>query len=86
MLKRIIERRKDNGAFPLNYMRYFNFDQVDTYLNLKECGWKLYFIRRPRFRKQTIAMIDNKSTHTGLIRQDGSFDIDPATIKIRSTT
>ncbi len=78
--------RKPMKAIPGNCFWFFNFDQVDTYLNLKAKGWKLYFIRRPRLRKQTIAMIDNAGIHAGLIRQDGSFDKDPTTIKIRSTT
>ena len=78
-----IERRERKGAIPRNYMRYFNKDQVNTYIKLKEAGWKLYFIRRPRIRKHTIALIDVTSKYVGVIEQSGDFSLDQPIIKLR---
>ena len=84
MMKNIfIERRERKGAIPRNFMRYFNEDQVNTYIKLKEAGWKLYFIRRPRLRKHTIALIDVTSKHVGVIEQSGNISIDQGMIKLR---
>jgi len=82
-MKRLIDRRRRKVAIPHNYMMYFNEDQVNTYINLKKIGWKLFFIRRPRLRKHTIAMINNVGTRAGVISPDGSFDFHSTTIKMR---
>ena len=79
----IFERRERKGAIPRNFMRYFNVDQVNTYIKLKEAGWKLYFIRRPRLSKHTIALIDITSKHVGVIEQSGHFSIDQGMINLR---
>lgn len=84
----IIDRRTNNShkpmaAIPPNYMGYFNEAQVNTYIKLKKIGWKLFFIRRPRLRKHTIAMINNVGTRAAVINPDGSFDFHSTTIKMR---
>jgi len=71
------------AAIPPNYMGYFNEAQVNTYIKLKKIGWKLFFIRRPRLRKHTIAMINNVGTRAAVINPDGSFDFHSTTIKMR---
>jgi len=86
----IIDRRKHKGhkrkpAIPRNYLRYFNKDQVNTFIRLKESGWKLYFIRRPRLRKHIIAMINNADKSIGVIEQSGLFALNPVPIKLRDS-
>ena len=55
-----IDRREDRASIPSHCLAYFNAAQVNTYFDLKKIGWKLFFIRRPRLRKHTIAMINNR--------------------------
>jgi len=55
-----IDRREDRASIPSNCLVYFNAAQVNAYFDLKKIGWKLFFIRRPRLRKHTIAMINNR--------------------------
>lgn len=81
--KVIIDRREDKEAVPSNCLAYFNLAQVNTYFDLKKIGWKLFFIRRPRLRKPTIAMINNLGTRAAVINPDGSFDFHSSTIKMR---
>ena len=76
-------RGKPQAAIPYNPYCYFNEDQLNAYQHLKESGWRLYFIRRPRLRKHTIAMINNVGTRAGVISPDGSFDFHSTTIKMR---
>jgi len=79
----IYDRRKKKAAIPRNYLRYLNEDQVNTYIRMKESGWRMYFIRRPRLRKHTIAMINNAGTSIGVIQQSGLFAFNPMPIKLR---
>ena len=79
----IYDRRKRKAAIPHNYRLYFNEDQINTYIHLKESGWRMYFIRRPRLRKHTIAMINNAGTSIGVIQQSGLFALNPMPIKLR---
>ena len=81
--KVFIDRREDRAPIPSNYMAYFNAAQVNTYFDLKKIGWKLFFIRRPRLRKHTIAMINSVGTRAVVINPDGSFDFHSSTIKMR---
>ena len=78
-----IDRREDSAPIPSNCLGYFNAAQVKTYFDLKKIGWKLFFIRRPRLRKHTIAMINNVGTRAAVINPDGSFDFHSTTIKMR---
>ena len=78
-----IDRREDRAPIPSNCLVYFNAAQVNTYFDLKKIGWKLFFIRRPRLRKHTIAMINNVGTRAAVINPDGSFDFHSTTIKMR---
>ena len=79
----IFNRRKERPPIPSNRLSYLNAAQIQTYFDLKKIGWKMYFIRRPRSRKYTIAMINNVGTRTGVINPDGSFDFLSSTIKMR---
>lgn len=80
----IYDRRKPRAPIPHNRFWFFNEDQFNTYNKLIESGWKLYFIRRrPRFRKHTIAMIDNEGASIGVIEDSGNFALDPLPIKLR---
>lgn len=81
----IYDRRKRKRAIPHKYMMYFNEDQVNTFIHMKESGWKMYFIRRPRLRKPTIAMINNVGTSIGVIEQNGFFALNPMPIKLRDS-
>ena len=87
----VIDRRKRKwrktiAAIPHNRFWFFNTDQVNTYLRLKDDGWKLYFIRRiPRFRKHTIALINSDGTSVGVIEENGFFATNPLPIKLRDT-
>jgi len=82
----IIDRRKKRAAIPHNRFWFFNEDQYNTYVKLKESGWKLYFIRRrPRFRKHTIAMINNERTSIGVIEDSGFFALNSLPIKLRDS-
>ena len=62
-----IDRREDREPIPNNCLAYFNAAQVNTYFDLRRIGWKLFFIRRPRFRKHTIAMINKLGTRAAVI-------------------
>ncbi|MEA1889382.1 MAG: hypothetical protein U9N50_06315, partial [Pseudomonadota bacterium] len=79
----IYDRRKRKASIPHRYMRYFNEDQVSTYLRMKESGWRIYFIRRPRIRKHTIVMISHEGTDVGVIEDSGAFSLNKAIIKLR---
>ena len=82
----IIDRRKKSAAIPHNRFWFFNEEQYNTYVKLKESGWKLYFIRRrPRFRKHTIAMINNEGTSIGVIEDNGFFALNSLPIKLRNS-
>jgi hypothetical protein len=76
-------RGKPKAAIPHNRFWFFNDDQYSTYLDLKESGWRLYFIRRPRLRKHTIAMINNDGTSVGVLEESGELSTDPLPIKLR---
>ena len=78
-----IDRREDRAPIPSNCLTYFNAAQINTYFDLKKIGWKLFFIRRPRLRKHTIAMINNVGTRAAVINPDGSFDFHSTTVKMR---
>jgi len=71
------------APIPHKRFQYFNLEQLNTYYKLKESGWKLYFIRRPRIRKHTIAMVDNEGASVGVIEDSGNFALDPLPIKLR---
>ena len=71
------------AAIPYNPYLFFNEDQLNAYQHLKESGWRLYFIRRPRLRKHTIAMINNDGTSVGVLEESGELSIDPLPIKLR---
>ena len=76
--------RKPMSAIPHNRFWFFNEDQYNTYVKLKESGWKLYFIRRrPRIRKHAIALINNDGTSIGVLEDNGDFALDPLPIKLR---
>lgn len=78
--------RKPMAAIPHNRFWFFNEDQYNTYVKLKESGWKLYFIRRkPRIRKHTIALINNDGTSIGVLEDNGDFALDPLPIKLRDS-
>jgi len=79
----VFDRRKLREPIPRNCFRFFNEEQFKTYNKLKESGWKLYFIRRPRIRKDTIAMINDESVSVGVIEDSGNFALDPLPIKLR---
>ena len=81
--KVFIDRREDRAPIPHNYMAYFNEAQLNTAFDLKKIGWKLFFIRRPRLRKHTIAMVNNVGTRAAVINTDGSFDFHSTTIRMR---
>ena len=75
------------AAIPHNRFWFFNADQYNTYVKLKESGWKLYFIRRrPRIRKHIIAMINNECTSIGVLEDSGNFALDPLPIKLRDSS
>ena len=79
----VYDRRKPMAPIPHKRFQYFNLEQLNTYYKLKESGWKLYFIRRPRIRKDTIAMINDESVSVGVIEDSGNFALDPLPIKLR---
>ena len=78
-----IDRREDREPIPNNCLAYFNAARLNTYFDLRRIGWKLFFIRRPRLRKHTIAMINKVGTRAAVINPDGSFDFHSKTIKMR---
>ena len=77
------ERRKRKPAVPSNFMMYLNVDQMDTYIYMLEFGWKMYFIRRPDYEKNTIVMSNNAGTRIGVIKHSGFFALNPMTINLR---
>ena len=81
--KVFIDRREAREPIPSNCFAYFNAAQVNTYFDLKKIGWKLFFIRRPRLGKHTIAMINNEDASVGVIEDSGNFAVDPLPIKLR---
>ena len=76
-------RGKPQAAIPYNPYLFFNEDQLNAYQHLKESGWRLYFIRRPRLRKHIIAMINNDGTSVGVLEESGELSTDPLPIKLR---
>ena len=78
-----IDRREDREPIPNNCLAYFNAAQLNTYFDLRRIGWKLFFIRRPRLRKHTIAMINKVGTRAAVINPDGSLDFHSKTSKMR---
>ena len=78
-----IDRREDREPIPNNCLAYFNAAQLNTYFDLRRIGWKLFFIRRPRLRKHTIAMINNDGTSVGVLEESGELSTDPLPIKLR---
>ena len=79
----IYDRRKAVAAIPHKRFQYFNIEQLNTYYKLKESGWRLYFIRRPRIRKHTIALINKEGTSIGVLEDSGNLALDPLPIKLR---
>ena len=79
----IIERRKRKPLTETNFELYLNTDQMNTYIYLREIGWKKYFIRRSLLRKHTVVMKNNAGTCIALIERNGKFTINPNTMITR---
>ena len=83
---RIIERRKHKPLTQPDFEIFdihLNVDQMKTYTRMHEIGWKMYFIRRPLFRKLTVVMKNNAGTRVAVIEQDGRSTVNPMKISWR---
>lgn len=74
---RFIERRKRKPLIEPDYGQYLNADQLNTYIHMQTLGWQMHFIRMPLLRKPTVVLKNSMGTRIGVIKQDGSFTINP---------
>ena len=74
---RIIERRKCKPDEVTDFEQHLNTAQMKTYTYMTQLGWKMYFIRRPLFRKLTVVMKNNAGTRVAVIEQDGRTTVNP---------
>lgn len=68
--------RGEKRPVPFNTDKYLNDNQLIAVQVLKQLGWSIYFVRRPRFQSPTIVMIDEKKQQIGLLTDDGDLDAD----------
>jgi len=80
---RIIERRKCKPDEVTDFEQHLNTAQMKTYTYMTQLGWKMYFIRRPLFRKLTVVMKNNAGTRVAVIEQDGRSTVNPMKISWR---
>lgn len=66
--------RGEKSPVPINPDKYLNDDQLIAVQVLKQLGWSIYFVRRPRFQVPTIVMIDDNNQQIGLLMEDGDLD------------
>jgi len=73
----IIERRKRKPLTQTKFELYLNTNQMNTYIYLREIGWRMYFIRRSLLRNNTVVMKSSAGTSIAVIERDGRFTINP---------
>ena len=66
--------RGDKRPVPFNLRKHLNEEQLLAVQILKQLGWSIYFVRRPRFEKSTVVMVDENRKHYGLLMSDGDLN------------
>lgn len=72
-----LERRDGKPAIPSNLKEYLNQEQLRSLHCMEDCGWRMYFVRRPLFQSPTAVMINNAGTRVGVLEPEGHFEMDP---------
>lgn len=74
-------QRRGEPAVPPNYQRLLTEAQKDALKELRALGWKLAFVRRPRF-KPTEVILEHSVGKYSLLKDDGELDF-AATPRLR---
>ena len=68
------EKRNKKKAIPNHLDHWLNKLQMTTLLQLETLGWKLWFVRRPRFQPVMPVLWDPTNSVTAVIEEDGYYN------------
>jgi len=71
------EKRKGMKAVPDDPLGYLNEAQLFTYRRMTASGWRIKFIRRPKYKSPVCVMTDSDETMLALIERNGFLNKQP---------
>ena len=71
------EKRKGIKPVPDDPLGYLNEAQLFTYRRMATFGWRIKFIRRPKYQSPVCVMTDSDETILALIERNGFLNKQP---------